>query len=263
MKKSKRNVEPAKKKSKMAAAAEAATRGGSKRKGGGLSSLLGKRRSATEASERIARVTQAESKSTNSSDNDDNSGPSGERQSTRLRAARSSRTQLKEKETQPTVASSRLSADNAVTGSSRSKRRRAVDNELLSMFNVSFLEDLLNNMMKHRDGWPFDRPITKSDAPDYFSIIERPMDLGTIRSSVLNMKYSCNQEVIDDIRLVFKNCWRYNKSDAEEYQCGVRLEKYFLKEAKKNGLIEPDEEPSAPELDAENQPLAKRARKTL
>ena len=45
------------------------------------------------------------------------------------------------------------------------------------------------------------------------------------------------QEVLDDIKLVFANCFLYNREEAEEYQCGLRLEKYFRKEAKKMGLI--------------------------
>jgi hypothetical protein len=36
-------------------------------------------------------------------------------------------------------------------------------------------------LLAHRDGWPFDRPITKADAPDYHKIIAKPMDLCTIR----------------------------------------------------------------------------------
>jgi hypothetical protein len=133
------------------------------------------------------------------------------------------------------------------------------------MYNPSALEDLLNNMMKHKDGWPFDRPITRTDAPDYHKIIERPMDLGTVRTALLHMKFSCNQEVLQDIRQVFENCWAYNRSDAEEYQCCVRLEKYFMKEAKKLGLMDSDEEATAPNSSdsGERQPLAKKARRTL
>lgn len=163
----------------------------------------------------------------------------------------------------------RLSADNfsassaaASKGSAnRCKRRRGLDEELLNMFNPTALEDLLNNMMKHRDGWPFDRPITRSDAPDYFDIIKKPIDLGTVRTNLLHMKYSCNQEVLEDIKLVFENCYTYNKEEAEEYQCGVRLQKYYLKEAKKLGLVE--ESSKGSDSEEENQPLAKKSRRTL
>ena len=39
--------------------------------------------------------------------------------------------------------------------------------------------------MKHKDGWPFDRPITKQDAPDYHLCVKTPIDLSTIRFSHL------------------------------------------------------------------------------
>ena len=100
---------------------------------------------------------------------------------------------------QVSLAATVVTAPNAGRDSSsgaRSKRRRAVDDDLDSMFNPTVLEDLLNSMMRHRDGWPFDRPITKADAPDYHKIVTRPMDLGTIRSSLNRMKFTCNQEVI-------------------------------------------------------------------
>jgi len=58
-----------------------------------------------------------------------------------------------------------------------------------------------------------------------------------------SLKYKCNQEVLDDIRLVFKNCYQYNMEDAEEYQCAVRLEKVFNREIAKMGLGEPADQP--------------------
>jgi len=64
------------------------------------------------------------------------------------------------------------------------------------------------------------------------------MDLGTIRSKMNNIQYTCNQEVLDDIKLCFKNCFSYNEDDTDEFKCGVRLEKYFDKEVKKMGLAE-------------------------
>jgi len=118
----------------------------------------------------------------------------------------------------------------------RGKRRREVDEDIELQFNVSGLEDLVNGLIKNKDGWPFDRPITKTDAPDYHRLVPNPMDLGTIKSKLNNIQYSCNQEVLDDIRLVFLNCYSYNQDDAEEFQCAIRLEKLFEKEVKKLGL---------------------------
>merc|ERR1712130_1037173 len=77
-------------------------------------------------------------------------------------------------------------------------------------------------LLKHKDGWPFDRPITKADAPDYHLCVRNPMDLGTVRGKLNDMQYTSNQEVINDIRLVFSNCYSYNMEDAEEYGCAER-----------------------------------------
>jgi len=186
----------------------------------------------------------------------DDEGAKGERQSTRLRGKpATSAKQLKEQRMSADSGLSKAQAKEVARSKAQTKRRRALDEELLNMYNPAALEELLNNMMKHKDGWPFDRPITRSDAPDYFEIIKKPLDLGTIRTALLHMKYTCNQEVLSDIKIVFGNCYRYNAEDAEEYQCAGRLEKYFEKIARKLGLVE--------EEDLENQPLSKKSRRTL
>merc|ERR1712106_329843 len=121
----------------------------------------------------------------------------------------------------------------------RGKRRRDDDED----FAVVYLDDLLKELMRHDDGWAFDRPITKQDAPDYHLYIKTPMDLQTIRTRLNGMShYDKNQEVIDDVKLVFSNCYQYNQDYAEEYKCAERLEKYFKGELKKQGII--DEKPS-------------------
>merc|ERR1711868_342481 len=102
--------------------------------------------------------------------------------------------------------------------------------------NVTALETVVKALIKHKDGWPFDRPITKAEAPDYHLHIKTPIDLATIKSRLNDMFYSKNQEVIDDIRLVFSNCYSYNMEDAEEYGCAERLEKYFDNQLKIRGL---------------------------
>ena len=219
-----------------------------------ISQLLGKRRCAAEASDKI-RVQQTEVYSGNSSGNEDPGASTPKETGSRGRPKRGAKRSL-EMNLEENGGKNR----SPPSSGARSKRRRAVDDQVENMFNPTVLEDLLNAMMKHRDGWPFDRPITKAEAPDYHKIIKRPIDLGTIRSSINRMKYTCNQEVIEDIQLVFANCWTYNRDDAEEYQCGKRLEKYFKKEAKKLKLLNDEED------EDDDKPLArpaKKARRTL
>lgn len=74
------------------------------------------------------------------------------------------------------AAKSRLSDSFATASHARSKRKRAIDEKIHAVFNPTVLEDLLNLMMRHRDGWPFDRPITKSEAPVSFLFRKRLCD---------------------------------------------------------------------------------------
>ena len=59
----------------------------------------------------------------------------------------------------------------------------------ICFFNHKFSFSLISSsslpaLMKHKDGWPFDRPITKQDAPDYHLCVKTPIDLSTIRFSI-------------------------------------------------------------------------------
>jgi hypothetical protein len=52
--------------------------------------------------------------------------------------------------------------------------------------------------------------------PDYFQIIQTPMDFGTIVKKLKQKKYPKAESFITDVCLVFSNCVRYNglESDA-------------------------------------------------
>lgn len=49
--------------------------------------------------------------------------------------------------------------------------------------------------------------------PDYFEIITEPMDFGTIKRKLQNGKYSTDTEFVNDVLLVFNNCYRYNHNE--------------------------------------------------
>ena len=68
-------------------------------------------------------------------------------------------------------------------------------------------------MWKHQHGWPFYQPVDtiKLGLPDYFKIVKYPMDLGTVKKRLENNYYWCAQECVDDIKLMFNNCYLYNK----------------------------------------------------
>ena len=54
--------------------------------------------------------------------------------------------------------------------------------------------------------------------PDYYDVITRPMDFGTIKYKLNMGNYSCDEEFMSDVCLIFDNCNTYNDSEAEVYK---------------------------------------------
>ncbi len=106
------------------------------------------------------------------------------------------------------------------------------------------LQYLKNNvmkaMMKHQYSWPFMNPVdtVKFALHDYFKIIKRPMDLGCIKKRLDNNFYWCAQECIDDVSLMFNNCYLYNKSGEDVAIMGQSLEKFFRTKLKSMPVVE-------------------------
>lgn len=46
---------------------------------------------------------------------------------------------------------------------------------------------------------------------DYYTIIKKPMDMGTIKKRLENSYYWNAQECIEDFNTMFTNCYMYNK----------------------------------------------------
>ncbi|XP_009118549.1 transcription factor GTE4 [Brassica rapa] len=71
---------------------------------------------------------------------------------------------------------------------------------------------LLERLMKHKHGWVFNTPVDVKGLGlhDYFTIIEHPMDLGTVKSTLTNNMYKSPREFAEDVRLTFHNAMTYN-----------------------------------------------------
>ncbi|XP_074641333.1 bromodomain adjacent to zinc finger domain protein 1A-like [Tubulanus polymorphus] len=120
----------------------------------------------------------------------------------------------------------------ASEGSNFSNARK---NETFQM--TKQLQTLLADLVKHENSWPFLRPVSKRDAPDYHDFIKNPMDFSTVRAKLNKYEYSGTIEVIDDIRLIFKNCEEYNRPEADEFKCGISMSKYFEKQIRQQKLL--------------------------
>ncbi|CAN7066364.1 unnamed protein product [Brassica oleracea var. botrytis] len=71
---------------------------------------------------------------------------------------------------------------------------------------------LLERLMKHKHGWVFNAPVDVKGLGlhDYFTIIEHPMDLGTVKSTLTNNMYKSPRDFAEDVRLAFHNAMTYN-----------------------------------------------------
>lgn len=90
--------------------------------------------------------------------------------------------------------------------------------------------------------------------PTYFQIIKKPMDLGTIRNKLNNNVYEKAKEFEEDVRLIFKNCYKFNPDGDLVNASGHQLEELFnTKWATKDEWIAAREPPSDPQSDVEEE----------
>ncbi|XP_029015734.1 bromodomain-containing protein 4 isoform X2 [Betta splendens] len=92
------------------------------------------------------------------------------------------------------------------------------------------LKVVLKTLWKHQFAWPFHAPVdaVKLNLPDYYSIIQNPMDMGTIKKRLENSYYWNAQECIQDFNTMFTNCYIYNKQGDDIVLMAEALEKVFL-----------------------------------
>ncbi|KAG1363392.1 transcription factor GTE9 [Cocos nucifera] len=90
-------------------------------------------------------------------------------------------------------------------------------------------EALLKRLMAHQHAWVFNTPVdvVKLNIPDYFQVIKRPMDLGTIKSKISSGVYSSLWDFVSDVRLTFTNAMTYNPSGNDVHIMADVMSKFF------------------------------------
>lgn len=73
--------------------------------------------------------------------------------------------------------------------------------------------------------WPFLEPVDETLVPGYYSVIDEPMDLQTMKNKFDQRKYHNIDEFERDLRLIIDNCKKFNAPETEVYACGQELEK--------------------------------------
>uniref|UniRef100_A0A673LXZ5 Bromodomain adjacent to zinc finger domain protein 1A n=1 Tax=Sinocyclocheilus rhinocerous TaxID=307959 RepID=A0A673LXZ5_9TELE len=117
-----------------------------------------------------------------------------------------------------------------------SNRRSSVRN--LGVHELSACELLTVDLVRHEDSWPFKKLVSRTQVPDYYDIIKKPIALSTIREKVNNCEYQTAAEYIKDVELMFSNCLEYNPSNTNEAKAGLRLQAFFHSELQRLGLAE-------------------------
>lgn len=56
---------------------------------------------------------------------------------------------------------------------------------------------------------------SKKDYPDYYNVILEPMDLKTIEYKIRNERYTTEEELIEDMKLMFRNARHYNEEGSQ------------------------------------------------
>jgi bromodomain adjacent to zinc finger domain protein 1A len=99
------------------------------------------------------------------------------------------------------------------------------------------LDKALSEVMKQNEAWAFLKPVTRQEAPDYHDIVKHPMDLGTIKYKLNSMVYTCNEEFISDLLLVFSNCEAYNPPTTRIFLDGQKLKTFCERRFSKIGIL--------------------------
>jgi len=98
------------------------------------------------------------------------------------------------------------------------------------------LEDTIHELGK--DASIFMAPVDPREVPDYFTVVKKPMDLGTIQKRLEEGFYESSRDFAEDVRLVWSNCSLYNKKGEYIAKIGQRGSMCFENLWAMSGLAE-------------------------
>ncbi|EDW19184.2 serine-aspartate repeat-containing protein D isoform X1 [Drosophila mojavensis] len=88
---------------------------------------------------------------------------------------------------------------------------------------------LLDELVTKKFAMDFMEPVDTAilQVPNYYTVIKRPMDVGTIIKRVQNRYYHRVDDLISDFQLVISNCFTFNRPGDVVYRNCQKLEKFF------------------------------------
>lgn len=112
-----------------------------------------------------------------------------------------------------------------------------------SRYNTKDLSSALTvirKVMKMDAAGPFNAPVNPVDLgiPDYFDIIDTPMDFGSICHDIeRGAKYKNSLDVYNDVQFIWDNCYKYNNKGDYILELMKRVKKNFMKYWTAAGLL--------------------------
>uniref|UniRef100_A0A8C2L4U9 Protein polybromo-1 n=1 Tax=Cyprinus carpio TaxID=7962 RepID=A0A8C2L4U9_CYPCA len=89
---------------------------------------------------------------------------------------------------------------------------------------------------------------SKKDYPDYYQIIQDPMDLRTIENNIRTERYNNEEALMDDMKLMFRNARHYNEEGSQVYNDANILEKIVKDKQKELGTPPEEDDMGSPKL---------------
>jgi len=95
--------------------------------------------------------------------------------------------------------------------------------------------EVLRGLQAHQHGWVFNTPVDPEELnlPDYFDVIKKPMDLGTISKRLDAGHYHAVEDFRTDVNLTFDNAMSYNETGSVVYEMADELKKKFVEDYRK------------------------------
>ena len=101
----------------------------------------------------------------------------------------------------------------------------------------SVLKNIYNQLKSHPSSWPFLKPVSANDVPDYYEVVKNPMDFKTMGDKLKNKSYTTIRLFSVDMTQIFMNCRVYNDKQTEYYDCANNLEQFFHLKLREAGFL--------------------------
>ncbi|XP_068717944.1 transcription initiation factor TFIID subunit 1-like isoform X1 [Montipora capricornis] len=86
-----------------------------------------------------------------------------------------------------------------------------------------FLENLVAQIKALPESWPFHKPVSSKQVPDYYDVVKTPIDLLTIRQQVQGHAYQNRDEFLEHVRMMHRNSVVYNGEHHEFSKMALKL----------------------------------------